>query len=125
MAIWDDIKRGAQSGLDEVTKLSKVAKLKGQVRNLEATLGDRIYDLGTRVLELHRRNELHHVELDQIFVDIQTLQRELREREAELAGLQGKAAPAKTEAAECPDCGAKLQPADRFCRHCGADIRGK
>lgn len=124
MAIWDEIKRGAQSSVDSVQKLGKAAKLKAAVRNLEATLGDRIYDLGTRVLELHRRNDLHHVELDQLFVDIQTLQRELREREAELGTLVGKPAPVKADSAVCPDCGAKALGTDRFCRHCGVDLRG-
>jgi hypothetical protein len=123
MPIWDDIRRGARSVLDESNKLGRMARLKAQVRSLEATLGDRIYELGTQVLELHRRNELHHYELDALFVEIQSLQRELREREAEIDGLTGHE-PAGKGRAECPDCGAAVTGADRFCRKCGASLRG-
>jgi len=127
MAIWDDIRRGAQTVVDESQKLAKAARLKGQVRQLEATLGDRIYDLGTRALELHRRNELHHCELDTVFAEIQALQRELREVESGLDQLTGQAGAAARRSGErptCPDCGARLTEADRFCRHCGAKLAG-
>jgi len=118
MPIWDDIRRGAQSVVD-------VARLKAQVRQLEATLGDRIYDLGTQVLELHRRNELHHYELDQVFVVIQGLQRELRERESELEQILGREGQTAARGrAACPDCGAAAGAEDRFCRTCGAALRG-
>jgi hypothetical protein len=123
MPIWDDIRRGARAVLDESNKLGRVGRLKGQVRSLEATLGDRIYELGTQVLELHRRNELHHYELDQLFVEIQSLQRELREREAEIDQLSGHDRPGRSQAA-CPDCGGPVTTADRFCRKCGANLRG-
>ncbi|MBI5831204.1 MAG: zinc-ribbon domain-containing protein [Armatimonadetes bacterium] len=123
MDLWDELKRGAQSIVDEGSKFGKMAKLRSQVRGLEAELGDKIYDLGTRSLELHRRNELHHFELDELFAEIQAMQRELREREAEIEAMAGREPNAAASGA-CPDCGQKVVEGDRFCRGCGYRLKG-
>lgn len=123
MDLWDELKRGAQSIVDEGSKLGRMTRLKAQVRGLEAELGDKIYDLGTRALELHRRNELHHYELDELFAEIQTMQRELREREAEIEAMAGREADA-TARGTCPDCQQKVVEGDRFCRACGYRLKG-
>lgn len=125
--VWDEIRRGAQSMLDEGQKVPRWARLKAQVKGLETELGDRIYDLGTRTLDLHRRNELHHYELDEMFVEIQNLQRELREVQDEVDELMSGwripgAEPAVRET--CPDCRKPVKPDDRFCRSCGASLKG-
>lgn len=124
--MWDEIRRGAQSVMDEGQRLARATRLKAQVKGIETALGDRLYDLGTRVLDLHRRNELHHYELDQVFVEIQNLQRELRDKQAEVDELLGQraAAPRPGGAGLCGDCGGAVRPDDRFCRQCGADLKG-
>lgn len=124
MTIWDDIRRGAQVVKDETERLGRVAKLKAQVRLLESELGDRVYDLGTRALELHRKNELHHYELDEIFVEIRALQRKLRDTEMEIDALAGSAEPPEGGRASCPDCAAAVRPDDRFCPSCGGRLTG-
>lgn len=129
MPVWDDIRKSAESLLDEGAKIPRYAKLAAQVKGLENELADKIYDLGTRALDLHRRNELHHTELEELFVEIRVLQREIREREEELEALRlawrgdsGRAAPV---AERCPDCGGGIRDEDRFCRHCGYDLKGR
>lgn len=125
MSLWDDVLRGAQSVVDESQRLARLAKLTAETRSLEGQLGELVGDLGTRVLELHRRNELYHVELDKLFVEIEALQQQLREKEAEAAALKGRPpGPRGAELPErCPDCGEKTTERDRFCRHCGLDLR--
>ena len=130
MPVWDDIRRSAESLIDESSKLGRIAKLKTQVKGLESELGDKVYDLGTRCLDLHRRNELHHTELEELFVEIRVLQREIKDRESEVDELtsawragSGGAKPAAREA--CPDCGGSIRDEDRFCRHCGYDLKGR
>jgi len=128
MPVWDDIRKSAESLLDEGSKIPKYAKLAAQIKGLENELGDKVYDLGTRALDLHRRNELHHTELEELFVEIRVLQREIKEREEELEALKlawraetGRAAVRES----CPDCGGVVRDEDRFCRHCGYDLKGR
>lgn len=125
MDVWDDLRRGAKSVVDESQRLARVARLKGQIKALELKLGERLYDLGTRTLDLHRRNELHHFELDETFVELEGLQRELREKEREVESLLRLVLPRARPAGEtCFDCGGRIAPEDRFCRACGADLKG-
>ncbi len=124
MTIWDDLRKGAQSVVDEGQRLTKLARLKARVKELENELGDRIYDLGTRALDLHRRNELHHFELDEIFTEIKGIQREIREQQRVLDGLAARPAAAQSTADRCPDCGRPTDELDRFCRNCGHDLKG-
>lgn len=125
MSLWDDVVRGAQSVVDESQRLARLAKLAQERRALEGQLGELLGHLGTRVLELHRRNELYHVELDKLFVAIESLQKLLSEKEAEAAALKGRAPGGRSAEAldRCPDCGENVLPSDRFCRHCGLDLR--
>ncbi|HAZ64003.1 MAG TPA: hypothetical protein DCZ72_10400 [Armatimonadetes bacterium] len=118
MDIWDEIKRGAQSVFDESTRFGRQARLRLQARTLEDELGDLIFDLGTRALELHRRNELHHFELDETFAAILAKQRELRTAEAEIEQMAGREG-ATTQPGTCPDCRQPVVEGDRFCRGCG------
>ncbi len=121
---WDEIKRGAQTVMDESQRLARVMRAKTQIKVLEASLGDLVYDLGTRALDLHRRNELHHHELDEIFVEIKGVQREIREKQAEIDACTavGKSSR-RPPVTQCPECGRPVVDSDRFCRECGADLR--
>ncbi len=128
MPVWDDIRKSAESLLDEGAKIPRFAKLSAQIKGLEGELGDKVYDLGTRALDLHRRNELHHTELEELFVEIRVLQREIKERHEELEALKfvrsadgGRAALREA----CPECGGTIRDDDRFCRHCGYDLKGR
>ncbi|MBI2302183.1 MAG: zinc ribbon domain-containing protein [Armatimonadetes bacterium] len=125
MTVWDDVRRGAQSVVEGGQGLVRAARLKAAIRALEAELGEKIRDLGTRVLDLHRRNELHHYELDEIFVSIQALQRELADKTAEVDALLAPGRAGGKPGAGCPDCGAEARPGDRFCRNCGCALRGE
>ena len=123
MAVWDDIRRGAQTVVDESSRLARVARLKAHIKGLEGDLGERVHDLGTRALDLHQRNELHHIELDQIFVQTHNVQRELKDCQDEIETLMASWRPPAAPRTACPDCRSPVRDEDRFCRHCGADLR--
>ncbi|HIE52030.1 MAG TPA: zinc ribbon domain-containing protein [Armatimonadetes bacterium] len=132
MSLLEDVRRGAQVAVREAQRLAKIGQLRLSISALENKIGDKVYELGLRALELHRRNELHHYELDDIFAELAALQRELREREEELEHLSPRwreeRRPFWEEGEEgagleyCPKCGARTNPADRFCRSCGARL---
>lgn len=124
MTFWDDVRRGAQTVVEEGQKVGRLARLKARVRALEDQLGELIHQLGTKALDLHRRNELHHHELDELFVAITALQRELRERQEEINMLLGRRRTDAFELPECPACGGVIHAGDRFCRHCGQHLTG-
>lgn len=126
MAVWDDLRKGAESLWDEGAKLPRYARLAARIKALENALGEKIYDLGSRALELHRRNELHHTELEELFVEIRALQREIRDRQDDLQALKatGRSGAGAAAAARCPDCGGAVTDSDRFCRQCGYDLKG-
>lgn len=124
MSLWDDVRRGAQTVVDESQRLTRLARLAAELKGLESELADLLYELGTRTLELHRKNELYHVELDELFVDIEGLQRSVHEKEAEVAALKDRGSAGRAEAeGHCAECGAESKPGDRFCRHCGSSLR--
>lgn len=125
MTFWNDLKRGAQVVVDEGQRMTRVTKLKARQRALELQLADLVRELGLRVVELHRRNELHHHELDELFVEIQTLERELKQRGEEVEELtRPSAGRADAARPSCPACGGDIRAADRFCRHCGEPLQG-
>lgn len=134
----EDVKRSAQEVGREARRYLQVGKLRLEINALESKMGEAIYELGERCLELHQRNELHHFELDDIFADLAELRREIEEKQNRLAEASrsrqsvveedfdyvvgGEEEEAPTDKRFCPECGSKVRPAARFCSHCGTRL---
>ena len=134
----DEVKRGAQEVGREARRYVQTGKLRLEINSLEGKMGEVIYELGERCLELHQRNELHHFELDDIFADLAELRREAEDKRKQVEGfLHSFPADAEDEdfiAGEeedesvpaekrfCPECGSKARDSAQFCSHCGSPL---
>jgi ribosomal protein S27AE len=132
----DDVKRSAQEVGREARRYVQGGRLRLEINALEGKMGESIYELGERCLELHQRNELHHFELDDIFADLSELRRETEEKQKLLEELTHRRAKDEeedfgyvvgddeeglpTEKRFCPECGSKVRSSARFCSQCGA-----
>ena len=134
----DDFKRSAQEVGREARRVVQKGKLGLEINALEGKMGEVIYELGERCLELHQRNELHHFELDDIFADLAELRREVEDKRKQVEGFI-PSFPAAEEDEDfiggeedeesipegkrfCPECGSKVRDAAHFCSHCGSPL---
>lgn len=88
---WDSAKKAASKAAAEAEKQATIAKLNVEVNQTNGKIKDKLADMGKSALQLYRDGAIDHADLEPFVVEIDNLERHLKEVESQIS--EAKAAP--------------------------------
>ena len=82
---WDQAKKAASRAAAEAEKQATVAKLNVEVSQANSKIKDKLADMGKTALQLYRDGVIDHAELEPFVVEIDNLERHVRDVESQIA----------------------------------------
>lgn len=123
---FEKFRGGIDKGIKTVSSKGKefleTTRLKGEIKNVQASIQSRYNALGKKVFEMLNRGLLNEDKLKADCREIVTLFKKITELEnaikhAELEALKMRYG---ADAIMCPKCGVPNKSGDKFCSGCGA-----
>jgi hypothetical protein len=82
---WDQAKKAASRAAAEAEKQATVAKLNVEVNQTNGKIKDKLADVGKMALQLYRNGAIDHAELEPFVVEVDNLERHVKELENQIA----------------------------------------
>ena len=122
MGLTDDVSAGVSNLAGTASAKAQVAKLKMQLKDLDAKRHDCFARLGERVYEQAKDSPAFADSYAELYAEITAVEEQRASLQAKIDALNSapvsKVSPAGTVV--CPSCGQTAVKGDRFCRWCAA-----
>jgi|GEM_PF-3869403 len=90
---WDQAKKAAGRAAAEAEKQATVAKLSMEVNQTNGKIKDRLAEMGKTTLQLYRDGTIDHGSLETFVVEIDNLERHVKELEEQITQTKAAAIP--------------------------------
>lgn len=132
MQIFDSFKREGGRITFEAERLMKITRLRTAIMAARSQIGSLANQIGQRAIELHGDGRLIQPELASLCEEVRALERQIVEKEAEIARIRNEMPPTTVPIDEqeadvdittgryCPTCKADRPISSRFCSVCGS-----
>ncbi|HEX5414729.1 MAG TPA: hypothetical protein VFZ25_03625 [Chloroflexota bacterium] len=90
---WDQAKKAASRVGAEAEKQATVAKLNVEINQTHGRIKDKLADMGQAALQLYRNGTIDHADLEPFAVEIDNLERHVKELETQIAEARAAQAP--------------------------------
>ena len=91
MAFWEQLKRGVSRAADEAEKQATIARLNLEIKGVKGNIREKLEDLGQVALELYRKGNIDHPDLEKLVVEIGNLESRVEEIEKQIAAVRDDA----------------------------------
>lgn len=88
MALWDKVKRGVERAADEAEKQAAIARLNLEMKGVKGDINNRLENLGQIALDLYRKGDIDHPDLEKLVVEITELEAKVGELEKQIAKVR-------------------------------------
>ncbi len=119
MDIFDRARRALGDLAQSASTQAQIIQLQTRMGEIESELTRQYTEAGRRARELWRQRLFTDADFEILMTRITTLQQDLEQLRAEVSAV-ASAQPPPPRA--CAQCGAELDPNDRFCGGCGAVV---
>lgn len=117
MDIFDRARRALGDLAQSASTQAQIIQLQTRMGEIESELTRQYAEAGRRARELWRQRLFADADFEILMTRITTLQQELEQLRTEVTNVvSAQPPPPRT----CAQCGAELDPRDRFCGTCGA-----
>ena len=122
--ITGSIDKGIKTVTSKSKELIETAKLKGEIRDVEASIQSRFQGLGKKVFEMLNRDALNEDDLRVDCKEIASLFKRITELENLIKQVELEALKMRygTDIIVCPNCKAHNNSDAKFCMNCGSAI---
>lgn len=119
MDIFDRARRALGDLAQSASTQAQIIQLQTRMGEIESEVTRQYAEAGRRARELWRQRLFADADFEILMTRITTLQQELEQLRMEVTNLASAQPPPPRT---CPQCGAELDPKDRFCGDCGAVV---
>jgi DNA-directed RNA polymerase subunit RPC12/RpoP len=129
MSIFDRLKHGVDLTKFKADQLLHINRIKGEIDVLLQDTAQIQKRIAAKTLELHQAGNLAIPELEKFCLEIDSINRQIREKEAQIAAIRAEEAPQyvppQTYQAvnPCPTCGFDIPLSASFCPNCGYSVK--
>jgi len=122
--ITGSIDKGIKTISSKGKEIIEVTKLKGEIKDIKASIQDRFNLLGKNVFEMINRGALKEEEIKVDCEEIKSLFRKITELEEAIKRVETEALKMRygADAVLCPKCGVANKSGDKFCSSCGSTL---
>jgi RNA polymerase subunit RPABC4/transcription elongation factor Spt4 len=122
--ITGSIDKGIKTVTSKSKELIETTKLKGEIRNVEASIQNRFQALGKKVYEMINREGLNGEELKADCVEVASLFKKITELEEAIKKVELEALKMRhgADIVLCNKCKAPNKSDAKFCMNCGSAI---
>lgn len=119
---------GIDKGIKTISSKSKefieITRLKGEIKDLEATLQIKFSSLGKKVFEMTNKGVLNEKDLMIDCGEIASLYRKITQTEETMKNVELEALKARygADVNMCAKCGSPNKAGDKFCNSCGSTL---
>jgi len=129
MSIFGRLKHGVDITKFKADQLLHINRIKGEIDVLLQDTAQIQKRIAAKALELHQVGNLTIPELERFCLAIDSINSQIREKEAQIAAIRAEEAPQyvppQTYQAlnPCPTCGFDIPPSASFCPNCGYTVK--
>jgi septal ring factor EnvC (AmiA/AmiB activator) len=123
---FDKVMGSINKGVDAISskgkELIEIARLRAKIREVEATIQNRLNALGKKVFEMINKEIMNEENLKADCREITALYKKITELEEAIKQVEHEAIEMRrgAEAIMCKKCGAQNKVGDKFCSSCGS-----
>lgn len=99
----------------------ETAKMRGQIARLEDRRNELLHDLGSNVYLGYKNGAMDDEFIAEKCEEISAIELDIQKKTEELEAFLAEQQMPATAAEKC-ECGADIQPGNRFCPHCGRQL---
>jgi len=120
MDIFDRARKALGDLAQTASTQARVLQLQTRMGEIEAELERQYAEAGRRAKELWRQRAFADTDFEVLMNRVRSLEQELEQLRLEMGQVQQAATTPRPGV--CRECGRALEPEDRFCRGCGAQV---